>query len=155
MKNTFLILFAFIGHCLAAQTSPYFDPERDPVAQRTDTDFQLIVSEYVLAKSLKASMGNNCHVEKTYKDKLADGRPCLFFEGRWMQDLHHFSIGIPLKPDAQQRLFYLESQAIVCSAPGCNNCSIYNGNCVGCCSSTSENRLSPTPLKKVQMAIDE
>ena len=135
----------------------FFDPERDPVALRSDTTLQLLVSEYVLAKSVKARLGQDCQVLKIRKSQGRDGSESLLFEGVYLAKARQrFSLSVPLLPDAQGRYYYASAQAIVCSAPGCNNCSILNGNCVGCCDSASGNAVAlPTSLSKVLMTIDE
>lgn len=153
----FCLLFGLSGQAQVACDCAFFDPTKDPVAFRKDTTLQLIVSEYVLAKSVKTRLGPSCQVSKTYKIRGNLGEPILVFEGvLGLSPPQSFTLGIPLIPDAQQRYFYASSQALVCSSPGCNNCSILNGNCTGCCSSaTGGNVALPMPLQKIQTNIEE
>ncbi len=138
-------------------TAHFFDPEHDPVAVRSDTTLQLLVSEYLLAKSVKARLGQSCQVLKIYKNQPSAIGETLVFEGIYgSKNRQRFTLSIPLMPDTSGRFYYASAQAIVCSAPGCNNCSILNGNCVGCCSSANGGAVSlPSPLLKVQTNIDE
>ncbi len=163
MKYIFQTLFLLASLRMSAQNPGgnmpqkiFFDPERDPVALRTDTTLQLLVSEYVLTKSVKARMGPNCLILKASKSRSPKGIESLLFEGIYLaKDRQRFTISVPLVPDAQGQLYYTSSQAIVCSAPGCNNCSIDNGNCVGCCSNINGSAVAlPSPLLKVQINIE-
>lgn len=151
------LLYCFCVQAQVADNCTYFDPAKDPVAFRQDTSLQLIVSEYVLIKSVKARMGPGCRIYSIHKSLETQGAPSLIFEGVLELNNHQrFTLGIPLVPDAQQRYYYASSQALVCSSPGCNNCSILNGNCVGCCSSTSGGSIAlPMPLQKIQTTIEE
>ena len=163
MKYALLLFIIFSSLRLFAQFNTgnapqhnFFDPERDPIALRSDTTLQLLVSEYILCKSVKARMGQDCQVLKTYQKKLQNGTERLIFEGIYTsKSRQHFTVSIPLKPDEQGRFYYISGQAIVCSAPGCNNCTIDQGNCVGCCSSTSNAVSLTSPLLKVQTNIEE
>jgi hypothetical protein len=164
MKHLFLLTILFASLHLNAQHKDgalskllFFDPEHDPVALRSDTTLQLLVSEYVLSKSVKARLGQDCEVTKTYKKRLPNGDETLVFEGLFLSKARQpFTLGIPLIPDTQGRLYYTSAQAIVCSSPGCSNCSIVNGNCSGCCSSAVGSAVGlPVPLLKVPLTIDE
>ncbi len=164
MKYALSLLFAIAFLSLNAQNNghnlpqaTFFDPERDPVALRSDTSLQLLVSEYVLLKSAKTRMGQDCQILKTYKNKSPNGVESLLFEGVYLtKNRQRFTLCVPLTPDAQGRFYYVSAQALVCSAPGCNNCSIANGNCVGCCSSGNGNSVSfPSPLLKVQTNLED
>jgi len=162
MKHIFLFLFILASFGLNAQvndagTINFFDPERDPVALRSDTSLQLLVSEYVLNKAVKSRMGQGCQVQKTSKNRLINGSEYLIFEGTFgIRESQHFTLAVPLMPDALGRFYYTSAQAMVCSSPGCSNCSILNGNCVGCCSSSSSRAVSlPSPLLKVSTTIEE
>ena len=161
MKPLLLFFFIIIGLQLNAQvkehTPSFFDPEHDPVAMRSDTSIQLLVSEYILAKSVKARFSQDCQVIKMYKNKLPNGGEVLVFEGVILSKSRQpFTLGVPLIPDTQGRFLYASTQALVCSAPGCSNCSIQNGNCLGCCSSsTSYASTLQVPLLKVQQTIEE
>ena len=164
MKHLFLFFILFISLHLNAQhkegnlsNANFFDPERDPIALRSNTTLQLLMSEYMLAKSVKARLGQDCQVLIIHKNRLHDGSESLLFEGVYLAKARQrFSLLVPLIPDAQGRYYYASAQAIICSAPGCNNCSILNGNCVGCCDSTSGTAVAlPSPLSKVPMTIDE
>ncbi|MFN0175885.1 MAG: hypothetical protein ACKVU0_14630 [Saprospiraceae bacterium] len=160
MKYALLLLFMLFSFLLTAQvknTNAFFDPQHDPVALRSDTSIQLLVSEYVLAKSVEARLGQGCQVLKTYKNRLTSGTQTLVFEGVYRtKNNQKFSLEIPLKPDAQARFYYASTQALVCSSPGCNNCSILDGNCVGCCTEAVGGAVSlPSPLAKIQTNIKE
>ena len=103
-----------------------------------------------------ARMGQDCQVLKTYQKKLQNGTERLIFEGIYTsKSRQHFTVSIPLKPDEQGRFYYISGQSIVCSASGCNNCTIDQGNCIGCCSSTSNAVSLTSPLLKVQTNIEE
>ena len=164
MKQIILLLLLLPCLRLSAQVNPkdalqihYFDPEHDPVALRSDTSLQLLVSEYILAKSVQARMGQDCQVTKISKVRSTQGAESLVFQGVWIsKDRQQFTLGIPLIPDDSGRLFYASTQALVCSSPGCNNCSILNGNCTGCCLiSTGSSVGLPSPLLKVSITIDQ
>jgi len=163
MKYFLLLLSIVTSQQLNAQINSgshpqtnLFDPERDPVALRNDTTIQLLVSEYVLSKSVEARLGQGCQVLKTYKNRTASGAQTLVFEGVYRaKNNQKFRMEIPLKPDAQTRFYYASTQALVCSSPGCNNCSILNGNCVGCCSEAGGAVSLPSPLAKIQTSIKE
>ncbi len=161
MKNLYLLCCILICVRLSAQVSTpqvkFFDPQNDPVALRSDTAIQLLVSEYVLFKSVEARLGQGCQVLKTYKNKTASGAQILVFEGVYQaKNQQKFTLGIPLNPDAQGRLYFASAQALVCSSPGCNNCSILDGSCVGCCSDAAGSAVSlPNPLMKIQTNIKE
>ncbi|MBK6995682.1 MAG: hypothetical protein IPH31_12415 [Lewinellaceae bacterium] len=160
MKHALLLLSMLFSVYLTAQVnnnSAFFDPQHDPVALRSDTSIQLLVSEYVLSKSVEARLGHGCQVVKTYKNRTASGAQTLVFEGIYQAKSNQkFCLEIPLKPDAQARFYFASRQALVCSSPGCNNCSILNGNCVGCCSEAGGGAVSlPSPLAKIQTSIKE
>lgn len=156
MKYILPILLILASVRMSAQNPIFFDPAHDPVALRTDSTLQLLVSEYVLTKSVKARLGPDCKVLKAYKHRSPKGAESLIFEGIYLaKNGQHFTLSVPLVPDAQGRFYYTSSQSIVCSAPGCNNCSIDNGNCVGCCSDANGSAVAlPTPLLKVQINIE-
>ncbi len=157
----FLLLICLLGTLpLWAQISEHsisFDPEKDPIAIRSDSSIQLVVSEFILAKSLQARMGKAYLVQKIYQITTPDGMSTLIFEGiNLNKNRQKFNLGIPLNTSTFGRFYYASNQALVCSAPGCNNCSILNGNCVGCCSSATGSALAvPSPLAKVQTSLDE
>lgn len=160
MKHTLFLLCLLASLSLQAQVNNdvyFFDPAKDPVALRSDTTLQLLVSEYVLAKSVKARLGDGCTVSKSYKSQTKDGAEMLVFEGVYQaKGLQRFTLGIPLLPDASGRFYHASAQALICSSPGCNNCSILQGNCVGCCSEATSSSLSfPAPLSKVQTNLEE
>lgn len=156
------ILFSFCTATLFAQSKndgvppTFFDPQKDPIALRNDTVLHLLVSEYVLAKSVKTRLGTDYQVTKTWKSTRPD-EPMLFLEGHInTPQPHSFTLAIPLVSDVSGRFYYASSQALVCSSPGCSNCSILHGACVGCCASAVGNGLSVTsPLVKIQTSIDE
>ncbi|MFN0216694.1 MAG: hypothetical protein ACKVT2_20740 [Saprospiraceae bacterium] len=164
MKHLFLFFMLLSALGLNAQhkaanlsSSNFFNPASDPIALRFDTTFQLLVSEYVLAKSVKARLGQGCQVLKIYKSRFGDGNPSLLIEGVFQdKNRQPFLLSVPLLADAHAQFYFASDQAIVCAAPGCNNCSIMNGVCVGCCDSASGTAVAlPTPLSKIQMTIDE
>ncbi len=157
MKNTFLFLLLIIGVDLNAQVNPvdpihFFDPEQDPIALRSDSSFLLLVSEYTLVKSVQTRLGQGCQVLQIMKTHSAETGESLVMEGIYLQKKRQpFVLYIPLQPDAQGRLYYASTQALICSSPGCNNCSILNGHCVGCCSNEQGAAVGlPSPLIKVQ-----
>ncbi len=151
------MLFSVYLTAQVNNNSAFFDPQHDPVALRSDTSIQLLVSEYVLFKSVETRLGQGCQVLNTYKDRTASGAQSLVFEGIYQAKSNQkFCLEIPLKPDAQARFYFASTQALVCSSPGCNNCSILNGNCVGCCSEAGGGAVSlPSPLAKIQTSIKE
>lgn len=163
MKHFLLPLFVFASLHLHAQNNgnnppqtSFFDPQNDPVAVRSDTSLQLLVSEYVLAKSVRARLGQDCQVLKIYKNRSPQGGESLLFEGVYLsKNRQRFTLSVPLLPDPQARFYFVSTQAIVCSTPGCNNCSISQGNCVGCCSNADGSAIAlPNPLLKVQKSIE-
>jgi len=161
MRHLYLLLCFFLAAQLGAQVNHgenrqmlRFDPSQDPIALQQDASLHLLVSEFVLAKSLKARLGADVQVLKTYKYRSENGSNHLVFEGLYPGG-DPFSISIPLLPDAQERYYFPASQALICSSPGCNNCSIQNGNCVGCCSAVNENSILPQPLLRVQISVDD
>ena len=162
MKHALPLSFLFGALALNAQVPAsenvlYFDPLQDPVALRTDTTLQLLLSTSVLAQSVQTRLGAGTQVTRSYQTRSPKGVETLIFEGLYTnQDGQQFSLEIPLRPDATGRLWFADSAALVCSSPGCNNCSIYQGNCVGCCTSTSANAsYLPAPLVKVPLTINE
>ncbi len=159
MKQFILLFFTLGNFALYAQTTQnndYFDPSKDPVAIGNDTTIQLIVSEYILSKSVKARLGQDCQVHKTYKKKVENGVYTLVFEGTYLnKGTQNFMLRVPLTLDAQGQFYYTSLQALICSSPGCNNCTINNGICTGCCSSQGESSGTITsPLSKVQTKLD-
>ena len=159
MKTLLLLLTLLAPVCISAQDNNniFFDPERNPVALRSDSTLQLLVSEYVLIKSLKTRLGQDCQVLKTYERRMSNGAESLVFEGVYLaKNRQRFTLSIPLTPDTQQKYYFTSAQAIVCSAPGCNNCSIDHGNCIGCCATGSVDSFAlPSPLSKVSLTIDK
>lgn len=139
-----------------AQTG-YFDPQLEPLAIRKDSVTQLLVSEYTLARSIKARMGPGSKVLRVYKDRNPSGEEWLMAEGMFYHDQQQpFVVAIPLVPDQQHRLLYAGAQALVCSTPGCNNCSIQNGICVGCCTTaTGHSTVLQTPLLRISLTLEE
>ena len=166
MKQICILLCFFFALCaqISAQNSSnippatFFDPEQNPVAMRNDTSLQFVVSEYVLVKSVTTRLGQGSRVTKMYKSKWPNGMNCLVFEGNYFGDNQKgFSIGITLLPDANAKFYYASNEAMVCEKPGCNNCSISNGKCIGCCSTDSDGTASQSisvPLLKVPINID-
>ena len=136
-------------------SSGYFDPARDPLAVRADTVIQLLVSESTLAKSLGARLGEDCQVLKIFHRQMPKGGVNLVLEGVLKtKGQQRFLMSVPLLPDAQSRYYYAAAQGIICSAPGCNNCSIDQGNCVGCCSDMAQGAtILPAPLSKVSTTL--
>jgi hypothetical protein len=164
MKNLFLLLLLLAGMRMSAQVNSggnaqiiFFDPEHDAVAIRNDTTLQLLVSEYILAKSVKARLGQDYQVRKIYKSRSSQGDDTLIFEGEFnLRIKQRFTLSIPMIPDTLGLLYYASTQALLCSQPGCNNCSIVNGSCAGCCSSGTASAIGlPAPLLKVPMTIEQ
>lgn len=164
MKHIVLLFLLLSGLQLNAQVNSkdapqisFFDPEHDPVVIRSDTTLQLLISEYVLAKSVQARLGQDCQVTKISKLRSGNEVESLVIEGVWISKVRqHFALGIPLIPDANGRLYFASTQALLCSSPGCNNCSIQNGHCTGCCLSSSGSSVGlPGPLLKVSITIDQ
>lgn len=151
-----LVAAAAFPACLRAQTG-FFDPQKEALAIRKDSVTQLLVSEYLLAKSIKARMGPGCSVLRVYKDRNAAGADWLMAEGLFYNDQQQpFVMALPLIPDSQNHLLYAGTQALVCSTPGCNNCSIQNGNCVGCCTTASgQSTVLQSPLIKIALSLEE
>lgn len=160
MKHAFFLLLLLSALALRAQTNAQnavqvFDPERDPVAIRADSALFLIVSEYVLTQAVKTRLGKECQVFYISKTNALAQPASLLFQGKMaLQQEQDFTLKIPLTPDAEGRLYYASTQALICSAPGCNNCSIQNGNCVGCCANGTSVAL-PFPLGKVKTNPDK
>lgn len=75
----------------------FFDPEHDPIAIRSDTSLLLVVSEYILVKSVTARVGQKCVIDKTYKSTLKNGATAIIFEGHYTGDPgQRFSMGSTL-----------------------------------------------------------
>ena len=138
--------------------TPFFDPQTDALAIKKDSVIQLLVSEYALAKSASARLGAGYSVSRMYKDyDTLNGPLTLIIEGRFDNDRRRpFIMAIPLIPDDRNRFYYASSQALVCSQPGCSNCSIQNGDCTGCCATNAgRGDLLPFPLLKIPISPDE
>jgi hypothetical protein len=133
----------------------FFDPEREPVAVRADSSFQLIVSEYLLAKAVAARFGAACLVSDISKKRRPDGDFFLLVKGQYDAKGTTFSVEIPLVPDAEGRFLHAAAEAAICSTPGCSNCSVQNGRCVGCCSLSNDaaGKLI-SPMIKVPATVD-
>lgn len=163
MKHIVLVVCLLGGLCMNAQVKSrdnfkdnQFDPQRDPVALQSDSTLHLLVSEFILIKALKTRLGPDMQIHKMYKGQLDKGVNCIIFEG-WQTGKNAFPIVflVPLMPDPEQLYYYTSTQAIVCSAPGCNNCSVQNGKCVGCCDSSNESTGTLSqPLSKVDLSVD-
>lgn len=134
----------------------FFDPERNPVAMRSDSGVvDLIVSEYVLAKSIKARMGQNFLVQKISKSRWNNGQYYLMIEGKYTgTPLQKLAYGIRLIPDLQGKFFYANAMTDkTCGVEDCDNCYFdQNGDCAGCCPN-NPNAIS-APLIKVLSTID-
>jgi len=164
MKNNYALIVIFFVLCtqINAQVAPqanFFDPEQNPVAMRNNTTLQLIVSEYVLAKSVTTRLGQGSKVSNMYKTKSANGTESLIFEGNYSgNEPHHFSMRITLVPDLAGKYFYISSPALICEKIGCFNCSIFEGDCIGCCPTLEGNgragRDLAAPLLRVPTSTD-
>ncbi len=138
----------------------FFDPERDPIAFRSDTVLLLLVSEYTLVKSVTAGVGQKCVIDKTYKSKLHNGTTSIIFEGHYSNDPgQRFLIGLELIADSTGKYYYAAQEATMCEKPGCNNCTLSDGRCTGCCDDSGNSGLASRPkiakpLLKVQTSID-
>jgi hypothetical protein len=167
MKHIYILIFfaLFAVFESAAQNNGipaanFFDPERDPIAVRSDTSTVLVVSEYVLTKALKARMGRGCQVQKMYQKRQRDGADYLFFEVVYanIDGRQALVMALPLIPDAQRHFFFAGQQALVCKKEGCASCDLVNGQCMGCCALTNGRMANPpiqVPLLKVQTTIDD
>ena len=168
MKNIYTLLIILFAFCapLSAQVSgtiapaEFFDPERNPVAVRSDTTLQLVVSEYVLIKSVTARLGKGCQVNKMSKIKSLNGMVYLIFEGNYSgRDPQPFALGINLVPDTSGKFYYGSNEALVCEKAGCSNCGILNGACTNCCAPPPGNgsktaRTIAVPMLKVTSSVD-
>jgi len=161
--KTFLLLLSLAGAFgLQAQilntSTPQgsFDPEHDPIAIRVDSSFQLLVSEYMLIKSLQARLSTEYQIYKVHKTGETL-QPLLVFEGVYLNsNQQNCSISISLIAASDGLLYHTSNQALVCSTPGCSNCSILEGNCVGCCAnSNTRPTIITAPLAKVLSNIDK
>lgn len=160
MKTFFLLLSLLACLQIKGQNTSlpvrYFDPEHEPVAIRSsDSSLQLIVSEYVLAKSIKARLGQSFQLNKVYKHQIKNGKPYLIFEGIYnTAPPQSLALGLLMIPDAQGKYYYASTLAdMTCGVVGCENCSIVNGECTGCCPNSSSNFANP--LMKVPAGIDQ
>jgi hypothetical protein len=138
--------------------TPFFDPSVDPVAIRTDTNLQLIVSEYVLMKSVAARLGQNYRVNKVYLRKLTPGADRLIFEGTFTNNIYHrYTMIVNLIPDATGKFYRSSNTAIECEKEGCNLCDIEaDGNCTPCCEKdgTGNNPQISFPMIRVPINFD-
>jgi len=165
-RYTMLLLACAVSIQLCAQVTKsippatFFDPEHDPIAIRSDTSLLLVVSEYILVKSVTARVGQKCVIDKTYKSTLKNGATAIIFEGHYTGDPgQRFSMGLNLIPDAAGKFFYAAQEATMCEKPGCSNCTLSNGRCLGCCDDAGSNGMASrskivVPLLKVQTSID-
>ncbi|MBL7825051.1 MAG: hypothetical protein JNJ57_00355 [Saprospiraceae bacterium] len=137
-----------------------FDPAFDPIAVRTDTSTQLVVSEFMLAKSLSMRLGKPCTFNEIRKVRMSNGMVMLIFDGQYASPSRQkFSLGVPLIPDNIGKFFYASYQALQCETEGCNSCSIADGKCVGCCFPVGNNGMQvhktiDMPFQKVQINFD-
>lgn len=129
----------------------FFDPERDPVAVREGEAIHLFVSEYILAKSVRARVGRQSQIDKVYQLGWS-GKPYLIVEGHYPADggPQYFKFNIPLTPDASGKFLYAARAGQSCNGP-CGNCGTDPSNC-GCCTTSSNGREGQpiqSPLLKV------
>jgi hypothetical protein len=128
----------------------FFDPERDPVVIRQGKSMQLYISEYLIAKSVRARIGRQCDVTKVYT--LSDsGREYLIIEGQYQSDqLQYFQLNIPLMADKAGKYWYAGSEAGSCQSTSCSNCGKPPA-CATCCGGTDGSRAQSirSPLLKV------
>jgi hypothetical protein len=151
---TTLFLSSFYG---AKAQEKWFDPELHPVAVQIDSNLQLLVSEYVLAKSLETRMEKSVRVQAVFRQKDADGQESLVFTGVYPAKYRQpFSLSLRLRPEPLSRFYYADTQAIICSAPGCNNCRVVNQRCEGCCDIASGQSVALIrPLARVATTVEE
>jgi len=158
---TLLLLFlcpfwAAAQHPSDSTLGRFFDPEKQPIATQNDSIVTLVISEYLIAKSIETRLGTSCQITKIYKVAAQNGSYCLVCEGIWKDKSRQpFTLAIPLIPDSQLKYLYAASQALICSSPGCNNCTIQNGHCVGCCSINNEEATNlALPMIKISTKIE-
>ncbi|MCC7466597.1 MAG: hypothetical protein IT261_10020 [Saprospiraceae bacterium] len=152
--SSLLLLFA----CTLSQAQEkWFDPERHPIAVQKDSSLLLLVSEYVLAKSLDTRMEKSVRVEAVARQKEPDGQHSLVFTGVYPdKSKQPFTLSLRLRPEPSSRFYYADTQAIICSAPGCNNCRVVNQRCEGCCDISSGQSLAVIkPLVRVATEVEE
>jgi hypothetical protein len=159
----FILFLALVASCqLQAQVWPgssaaatFFDPEREPIAVRADSSLQLIVSEYLLAKAVTTRLGVSCRVNEISKQRRPDGAFSLDIIGLFDAKGTLFALEIPLVPDVEGRFYHAAAEAAICSTPGCSNCGVQNGKCVGCCQPSNEAAGKIIlPMIKVPVALD-
>lgn len=160
----FILFLAMVASCqLQAQvwssslaaTTTFFDPEREPIAVRSDSSVQLIVSEYLLAKAVAARLGVSCRVCEISKQRRSGGAFSLQIRGQYDAKGTPFALEVPLLPAAEVRFYHAAAEAAICSTPGCSNCNVQNGKCVGCCQLSNDSAVKLNlPMIKVPTAID-
>lgn len=151
---TTLLLSSFYG---AKAQEKWFDPELHPVAVQIDSGLHLLISEYVLAKSLETRLENSVRVQAVFRQNEPDGQESLLFTGIYTtKSRQAFSLSLRLRPEPLSRFYFADTQAIICSAPGCNNCRVVNQRCEGCCDIASGQSVELVrPLVRVATTVEE
>jgi hypothetical protein len=157
MKPLIPILLFLFTYPLANAQEKWFDPEIHPVAVQKDSSLHLLVSEYVLAKSLETRMEKTVRVEAVFRSEEPNGLPSLVFTGIFTNLYRQpFTLSLRLRPEPTSRFYHADTLAIICSAPGCNNCRVVNQRCEGCCDLSSGQSLSLIrPLVRVGIAVED
>jgi hypothetical protein len=157
MKPLIPTLLLLLSCGLAKAQEKWFDPALHPVAVQKDSCLHLLVSEYVLAKSLETRMEKSVRVQAVFRQKEPDGGESLVFSGIYpAKSRQPFILSLRLRPEPSSRFYFADNQAIICSAPGCNNCRVVHHQCQGCCDLSSGQSLSLIrPLVKVITELDE
>ncbi|HLP92999.1 MAG TPA: hypothetical protein VK168_03140 [Saprospiraceae bacterium] len=156
MKPFVLLTLLFFTFSLAQAQEKWFDPALDPVAVQKDSSLHLLISEYVLAKSLEMRLEQSVRVQAVLRQKEPDGRQSLIFTGIYPdKNKQPFTLSLRLNPDRTSRFYFADNQAIVCYTPGCNNCQVVNHQCEGCCDqSTGQSVALIRPLVKVATGVE-
>jgi hypothetical protein len=128
-----------------------FDPQSMPVAVDQDSTIQLIVSDYVLSKALKAAL---IDVSKVINLECitANGASYLVYKTKMKQYRNEdVFVTIPLYKWYDGK-YYASSGGVTCrSINGCD-CKICTGNC--CFPDTSMRDTNGKFLAKVQLAVE-
>lgn len=144
LKLLHTLLFAGIGLCfpilLQAQRAPTFDPAFEPVALRADSSLQLVQSEYILAKALRARMPWIQQVEQIQKVRAQNMDYLVYTVRTANVPQQTIFISIPLLVGPGGWL-YAANTATLCNGNGCNRCGpppscSCDGGTGGCSSSS-------------------
>jgi hypothetical protein len=151
----FSICFAVV--CVHAQ-NPYsnnsntvFDPTMMPVAVEADSSIKLIVSEYVLAKSVKRQMAAVKNVEKIEQVKRDSVTYLVFSINTYSKE--SVLIHVPL---VKGRYGYYAGTNVVSCSNSCGNCTncFCNGSTTKKCDDPPSNTNSIFPLSRVSTQIE-